>query len=393
MRNRVAVVGVGQTEARKDYPDYTYGDLVQWAVRLAFEDCNLTMRDIDAVVFANAPDAFCGINHPERWSVDYIGARGKPFMRSHTGGSTGISAVEVGFYHVASGLFDAVLVAGAEKTTETGDAQEILNKTLHPLYERDLAENAPSVLGASAGRYMHKYGATEEQLARVSLKNHRHGLNNPYAHIQKDVSLEDILRSPYVSWPLRLLECCPSSCAAAALILCSEKMAYKATDTPAWIKGVGHRLETYWVGDRMGPKANYDHADAHALTAACWDAYKMAGITNPRKEIDVAELYCAFPHVDWHSVDSAGFCEMGEAPKLFDQGFFDMDGEVAVTPSGGVQCSNPIAVTAMIRVIEAALQVQHKAGARQVDGAQRALASGCGGTHQSFGVVVLDRNK
>jgi acetyl-CoA C-acetyltransferase len=391
--NRVAIVGIGQTKYRKTYADLTYTELVQLAVQRAFDDCNLTMQDIDAVVFSMAPDAMVGISHPERLCADIVGARGKPLMRVNTGGSTGIVAVITGFYHVASGLFDTVLVAGAERSDESGDIQIILNKIWDPLYERDLPLNAISMLAFSGVRYMHKYGATEEHMAIVSVEKHRNALNNPYAHIQKEVSIKDVLNSRYLCWPIKLLDACPSSSGACAVILCSEEKAKKATDTPAWIKGVGHRVETYWMGDRMGPSAIYDHADAHALSMAIHDAYGMAGITRPLKEIDVAELYAPFSNIELHAVEAAGFCEQGEAPELYEQEFFSMNGGLPVNPSGGVLCSNPIAVTAMVRVAEAALQVQNRAGARQVEGAQRALATGIGGDHECYGAVVVDRNK
>ena len=391
--NRVAIVGIGQTKYRTTYSDLTYPELLQLAVQRAFEDCDLTPRDIDAVVFSMAPDAMVGISHPERLCVDIAGARGKPFMRVNTGGSTGIVAVITAFYHVASGLFDTVLVTGAERSDESGDIQIILNKIWDPLYERDLPLNAISMLAFSGVRYMHKYGATEEHMALVSVKNHDNALKNPYAHIQKAVSIQDVLNSRYLCWPIKLLDACPSSSGACALILSSERKADKATSTPAWIKGVGHRLETYWMGDRMGPSARYDHADAHAMYLAIQDAYRMAGISDPLKEIDVAELYAPFSNTELHAVEAADFCEVGEAPKLYEREFFSLGGELPVNPSGGVLCTNPIAVTAMVRVAEAALQVQQKGGARQVDGARKALATGCGGDHECFGAVFVDREK
>ncbi len=124
--NRVAIAGIGQTKYRTTYADLNYVELVQLAVQRAFEDCNLTMRDIDAFVFSMAPDSMVGISHPERLCTDIVGARGKPFMRVNTGGSTGIVAAMTGFFHIASGMFDTVLVAGAERTDESGDVQIIL---------------------------------------------------------------------------------------------------------------------------------------------------------------------------------------------------------------------------------------------------------------------------
>ena len=364
--NRVAIAGIGQTKYRTTYADLNYVELVQLAVQRALEDSNLSMRDIDAFVFSMAPDAMVGIANPERLCTDIVGARGKPFMRVNTGGSTGIVAVMTGFYHIASGMFDTVLVAGAERTDESGDVQIILNKIWDPLYERHLPLNTISMLAMSAVRYMHKYGATEEHMAIVSSKAHRDAMDNPYAHVQKPVSVGDVLKSNYLCWPIKLLDACPSSSGACAMVLCSEEKAKTATKTPAWIKGVGHRLETYWLGDRMGPAAVYDHADAHALSLAIQDAYRMAGVHDPVKEIDVAELYSAFSNIELHAVEAAGFCRKGEAPKLYEKGAFTRSSELPVNPSGGTLCSNPIAVTAMVRVAETQIE-QMLAAAAQVD--------------------------
>jgi acetyl-CoA C-acetyltransferase len=314
-------------------------------------------------------------------------------MRVNTGGSTGMVAVLTAFYHITSGLFDTVLVAGAERAGECGETQKILGKIWDPLYERDLSINVITMLAQSAVRYMHKYGATEEHMAMVAVKNRRNGINNPNAHLQKTVSIKEVLDSKVLSWPIKLFDSCPSSSGACAVVLCSEEKARKVAVPPAWIKGVGNLLETYWVGDRMGPAAKWDHADAGALAGACQSAYKMAGIGNPFKEIDVAELYVPFSSAELHTIEAAGFCEKGEAPKLIEKGVFEMSGALPVSPSGGVMCSHPIAVTGTFLIAEAALQVQHRAGARQVDGAEVALATANGGDHEIFGAFVLGSKK
>jgi acetyl-CoA C-acetyltransferase len=325
--------------------------------------------------------------------VDAIGARGKPFMRVNTGGSTGISAVQVGFYHVASGMFDAVLVAGADRVGESGDSQTILNKMWDPYYERPLPLNAINMLAFSAVRYMRHYGMTQEHMALVSVKNRRHAANNPHAHIRKPTTVEEVLASRYISWPIKLFDACPQSSGGCAVILCSEEVAEKVTDRPAWIQGIGHHSETYFMGDRMGPKRVCDHADADAKALAIQKAYRMAGVENPIKDIQTAELYAPFSNTEYHAIDAAGFFPKGECLKHMEEGFFDMEGELPINPSGGTLCSNPIAVTAMVRVAEAALQVMGKAGERQVPDVRRSLATGNGGDHQFFGAVVLGSDK
>jgi acetyl-CoA C-acetyltransferase len=140
----------------------------------------------------------------------------------------------------------------------------------------------------------------------------------------------------------------------------------------------------------MGVGQTAEHADAHALAGACNRAYKMAGVTDPEKEIDVAELYSPFSNTEYHAIEAAGLAGLGASVAQVNEGRFTIGGEIPVNPSGGVLCTNAIAVTAMIRVAEVALQVWGKAGGHQVKGAKRGIASGNGGDHQFFGAMVVE---
>ncbi|MCG2775374.1 MAG: thiolase family protein [Desulfobacterales bacterium] len=386
---KVAIIGFGQSQFRYRRDDASYAELVQEAVLAALKDAGTGINDIQAVVFSLAPDSLIGIGNAERWCVDAIGASNKPFMRVNTGGSTGISSVQTGYYHIASGLFDCVLVAGADKVGESGDSQIILNKMWDPIYERQIPLNAINMLALSAVRYMHKYGMTERHMAMVTVKNRKNASKNPYAHLRKETTIEEVMASRVLCWPIKLFDACPQSSGGAAMILASEELAKRIVPQPAWIKGVGHSSETYYMGDRMGPAAVHDHADAFALGQSFSRAYAMAGIKNPAKEVDVAELYAPCSNTEYHAIDAAGLCKPGESINLMEEGYFNMDGPMPVNPSGGTLCTNPIAVTAMVRVGEAALQVMGKAGERQVKGARTAIANGNGGDHQFFGTMVL----
>lgn len=278
MTRDVAVIGTGQTRYQHHYADVTQPELLRRAVLAALEDARLTLDEIDAVVYSMAPDALIGVMHAERWVADAAGAiGGRPMLRINTGGATGLSAVQAGYDHVASGLFDTVLVCGADRVGESGDAQSILNRIWDPMYERALPLNTITMLAMQAIRFFEKYGATEEDMARVSVKDHFNGARNKYAHIQQEVSIEEVLNSRMVSYPIKLFDSCPQSSGAAAMVLASGEVAARVTDRPAWITGLGFAAETYWIGDRMGPKARSDHADAPALAQAVQAAYAMAG--------------------------------------------------------------------------------------------------------------------
>jgi acetyl-CoA C-acetyltransferase len=389
VKNNVAIVGVGETNYRTQIPDLNFPELAQQAAQRAFADAGMMMEDIDAVVFSMAPSEFMGVNDPEKWTIDAVGGRKKPFMRIHTGGATGGSAAQAGFYHVASGLFDSVLVVGADKVAETPDAQHILNLIWDPFYEKPMALNTITMTAVQAIRHMHKYGTTEEQMARVAVRCRKNALKNPYAHLKGDITIKDVMNSRLMSWPLKLYDCCPRSSGAAAVIMVSEAKAKKLKAKAAWIKGVGGASNTVFMGDRMGPWADTDHGNWDELAMAANMAYKMAGIQYPTKEIQVAEIYAPFTINEILGVEAVGFCEKGRGGPLNDEGFFDMDGHLPVNPSGGTLCSNPIAVTALVRVCDAALQVMGKAENRQVKNVRNALATGVGGSHQFQTCMIL----
>lgn len=391
MGSRVAAVGAGQTPFRKTSESDTYVGLLHTAAERALDAAGMTMTDIDAVVLGLAPESLMGVSHAERWCVECLGARLKPVMRIQTGGATGLSAVQAGYHHVASGRFHRVLVVGAERTAESGDAQQIFNKIWDPMYERDLPMTTISMIAMSAGRYMHRYGATERDFARVSVKSHANGAKNPNAHIRREVTVEEVLESRYIAWPLKVLDACPQSAGGCAVVLCAED-AVDPVHEPAWISGIGMAGETYFIGDRVGPASGrFDYGDAEALVEAARQAYEMAGIKDPRAEIDVVETYASFSAVELHNVEALGFVEPGGAAALLWDGVFDLDGELPVNPSGGVICTNPISVTALVRFAEAVLQVQGRAGEHQVRDVETAVATGAGGSHQFFNAAVLTR--
>ena len=387
---RVGIIGIGQSrhQARRD--DANYPELVREAVALAMADAKRDFDEIEGVVYSLAPDALLGITNAERQGVDAVGARNKRFMRINTGGSTGVSALAAAHSHILSGACDLVLAAGADKVGECGDSQTILDKIWDPIYERALPLGTITMLAMSAVRYMHKYGMTEEDMARVVVKNRQHASLNPNAHLRTPTTIDEVLGSRVVSWPIKLYDACPQSSGGCAMVLASEDYIKRHQLDAVWITGVGHSSESYYMGDRMGIGYSADHADAAALGEAIARAYKMAGISDPVKQLDVAELYAPFSNTEFHAIEAAGLAPLGQSPAMLRQGYFHLGAQNPVNPSGGTLCANPIAATAMVRVAEAALQVWGRAGAHQVQGAKRALGTGNGGDHQFFGAMVVE---
>ena len=385
----VAVVGFGQTPFRARHDDRTYVELAQDAVRLALLDARIGPENVDAVVFSMAPTHFMGVADCDKWAVDSSYARGKPFMRVHTGGATGGSALHAAYAHVASGEYDTVLVVGADRLTETPDAQHVLNLIWDPFYEQDFALNTVTMTALGTQRYMHKYGTTEEQYARVVVRARRNAMANPDAHLKGDISVADVLASPRVSWPYKRYDICPRSAGAAALVLTCGRLATAHTTRPAFITGIGAVSNTVFMGDRMGPRADADFADQAELVVAARECYAQAGIRDPMQDIDVVEIYDPFSSFQFPQLESLGFCARGSAQHLSDEGAFDVDGALAVNPSGGTLCTNPIGVTGLVRAGEAARQVMGRAAAMQLPDVHNALATSIGGSAQFFTVTIL----
>lgn len=386
---KVAVIGVGQTVFKHHHPDRTYVELAQEAVKAALADAGLTPAEVDAVVFSMAPTEFMGVNDADRWAVDSIWAAQKPFMRIHTGGATGGSAFHAAYCHVASGAFRTVLVVGADRVAETPDAQHVLNLIWDPFYEHDLALNTVTMTALAAQRYMHLYGATEEQFARVVVRARRNALNNPYAHLKGETTVDEVMHSPRVAWPFKRLDICPRSSGAAAIILANLAVTKRTCPRPAFIAGIGGIAHSVFMGDRMGPWADTEFADQDGLHLAARECQRRAGLNDPVKQIQVTELYDPFSSFQFPQLESLGFCRRGEAAAMSDAGAFDVGGVVAVNPSGGTLCTNPIGVTGLVRAADAALQIMGKAGPAQVPGVHRAITTAVGGSTQFFTCTIL----
>jgi len=372
MGTRVGIVGVGQTHHKSKIPECNGQELIAIAVERALENSGLTMKEIDAVVVGNM-DHFESINYVDMWSVLGFGGYLKPVMKVTTGGTTGSAVGHAGFYHVASGLFDVVLAIGWEQNSESDTTAAIVTHA-DPLIERDFYGGAIGGLAAQYSVYMHKYGATEEDAALVSVRDRRNAaLLNPYAHLRQEITVKDVMESPYISYPLRLLHMCPRSDGACAVIFAGEGRAEKIAEKPAWILGVGNSHGSTYLGDEVGILG------LRSLEISSREAYRIAGITDPLRQLDVAELYlpCGTAGVSW--MEALGFCDKGKGAEFIRSGLTDMGGELPINPSGGVISTNCIGATGLIRIGEAALQVMGKAEKRQVPNARIAVASGFGG--------------
>jgi acetyl-CoA C-acetyltransferase len=370
MGKRVAIVGTGQTEGRSSRKDVNGQELINEAVLRALEDAELTRDDIDAVIIGNM-DHFEGINYVDTWSVDGSGGFMKPILKVTTGGTTGTTVAMAGYYHVASGLFDKVLTIGWEKNSESDTTGAIIT-AFDPVLDRPTFGGAVGGLAATATRYMALTGATEKDAARVAVRDRKHALNNPYAHLKVDITIEDVMNSPMISHPIKYLDMCPRTDGACAVIFASEDVAPKITPKPAWVLGTVNRHNYALTGD-----PSWDNLQT--LNEASQVLYEMLGIKDPLKAFDTMELYFPFSFAGVAWIEDLGLAKRGEGARLVWDGATDMGGELPINPSGGVLSSNPIGATGLQRVAECAIQIMGKGDKRQVPDARLTLASGFGG--------------
>jgi acetyl-CoA C-acetyltransferase len=307
-------------------------------------------------------------------------------LRIHTGGATGGSIFQAGALLVGSGYARAVLVLGAEKASEPGDVQAVMNTMWNPLFEQPIGLNAIDMMSLQAVRQMHEHGYTEEHFARVAVKNRAAGARNPFAHIRSEVTLDEVLASEVIAWPLKRLESCPRSDGACALVLADADFARRCA-RPVWLQGMAESTDSMFIGDRLGDGVD-DYIDAATLRRAAREAYRQAGVDDPVRDLDVAEIYAPFTCNELKAYEALGFCERGQAHRLVEAGTVDPGGPLPVNPSGGPMCSNPIGATGLVRIAECVEQVRGTAVGRQVH-ARRGVATSSGGSSQFYTVAVV----
>lgn len=382
---RVAIVGAGMTKFVRRAQE-TAKELAWQASKMALDSCELTLDDIDAVCMGTAPDAFDSVHMKAEYLSDGAGAWGKPYMRCYVGGGTGVFAAIHGWYHVASGLFDTALVVCEEKMSSCqphpqGAFLTIFDHTT----ERPLQPNLLWIFALEMNAYMSRYGLNKRDIALVAVKNKRNAAGHPCALLgDPNITVDDILNTEVMAWPVQRGDVSPISDGAAAIVLAAPHVARRVTDKPVWIEGVGWSLDTaYWT--------NRDLSYPTYVEEAARMAYRMAGITEPRKQIHIAEPYDPFDYKELHHLEGLMLFDKGKAPQAVADGVTQRNGDLPVCPSGGLLgVGNPIAAAGLMKVAEIFWQLRGEAGARQVPGnPRRGLAQAWGDLMQVGTVVVM----
>jgi acetyl-CoA C-acetyltransferase len=385
VKHRPAVIGAGLTLFRRRLLE-TPKELAWIAAKQALEEAGLTLKDIDCVVIGSAPDTFDGVHMKGEYLADGAGGVNKPVMRVFVGGATGVMVPIAAWWHVASGHCKTVLAVAEEKMSDADipHPQAVFRYIWDPVTEVPLQPNLIWIFALEMHRYMYKCGVKKEDIALVSVKNKRNALDHPAAQVAANITVDDVLKSEVLVWPVQLLDISPVSDGAAAFVVASEDIARRQTDTPVWIDGVGWALDTTsWT--------NRDLAFPEYANVAAQMAYRMAGITNPRKEIDVAEVYDPFDYKELHHMEGLGLAKKCEAPILTREGVTQRDGDLPINPSGGLLgVGNPIAAAGTMKVAEIYWQLAGKAGKRQVKKpVYTGLAHAWGDLMQASTVVIM----
>ena len=336
----------------------------------------------------SAPDAFDGVHMKGEYLSDGAGAFGKPYMRTYVGGGSGVFTAIQGWYTVASGMADVVLVVAEEKMSSTQPHPQGAFLTIFDnILERPLGPNLLWIFALEMNRYMTVHGIDKRDIAAVAVKNKRNAADHPAALLgQADITVEDVLASETLAWPVQRLDVSPISDGAVAIVVASEEAAKQITSDPVWIEGVGWNLDTaYWT--------NRDLVFPEYVENAARMAYEMAGMTEPRKQIHVAEPYDPFDYKELHHLEGLLLFDKGKAPEAARDGVLDRKGDLPSCPSGGLLgVGNPIAAAGLMKIAELFWQLRGEAGARQVPGTpERGVAQAWGDLMQVGTVVVMGR--
>jgi len=384
----VAVVGVGCTRFGELW-NRSLRDLVVEAGIEALEDCGVGGEEIDALFVGNMSSGqFTKQEHIGCLIADYAGLASFhiPSMRVEGACASGGLAMHQAFLAVASGYYDVVVAAGVEKMTDvsTEDATDALAAASDREWEGFVGATFPGLYAMIARLHMHRYGTTREQLALVSVKNHANAVHNPKAQYRRNVSVEDVLNSPIVADPLRVLDCSPITDGAAAVVLAPLDMASEFTDTPVRVKASACATSTISLHDRE------DITTLDATREAAKRAYSMAHVSPD--DVDIAEVHDCFTIAEICAIEDLGFCAKGEGGKMTEDGETEIGGKIPVNTSGGLKaCGHPVGATGIKQIVEVVQQLRGEAGKRQVDGAELALTHNVGGSGGTAVVHILSR--
>ena len=328
--DRVAVVGIGHSKFGRR-TDVNIGELAFESIKPAVDDAGVDKKDIGNVVVGSM-GSWYEESLPAVVVDEYAGLTGAGTMRVEAACASGSAALKAAYNSIVSGEADVAMAVGVEKMTEvdTPTSIELIGRAGSYMWEfENFGMTFPAYYALYAVAHMSKFGTTEEDMSRVSVKAHHYGAMNPLAQFQKEITLEKALGSQVVAWPLKLYDACPLTDGSAAVVLASEAKAKKLTDTPIWIKGVGYSSDTANLTRRD------DYVGLKAAVTAAKLAYARAKVSPA--DIDVATAHDCFTIAELMAYEDLGFCKKGEAAKMIREGETELGGRIPVNLDGGLK--------------------------------------------------------
>ena len=388
---KVAIIGTGVIKFGENFHQ-SLTDMIYEAVTQALADAAVERTRLQAAWLGCYEPMLYGFEgNSGTFVADPLNLFPIPVTRVAAYCATGIEAVRNAAFAVASGEYDLVLAVGAEKMREVPSRGSLVAQAVnrgHPVLAK--GRTAPSMFALLATRYFKEYGASEEALGAVAVKNHYHGSLNPKAHFQKEITPEMHARAPKVADPLGLFDCCPTTDGAAAVILTRTDLAPGFTDRYTVIRGIAYAVTAGYWNTQFDPSWNF--TSFRSTQEAARAAYRMAGVSDPRKEIDVVECHDCFTITEIVNYEDLGFAAPGEGWKYATGGVTRLGGDLPVNTSGGLKsCGHPIGSSGVRMIANIHDQLLGRAGRMQVPNARMGLAHNLGGPGAVSAVAVLSQ--
>ena len=385
----VSIISAGLSKFGKHEGLYAR-EIFTEAVKEAFDRCPKLdpKRDIKAMFIGHMGESYEHQGHTASTVADWAGLLNIPATRTEAACASSGAALRSGIYAVLSGLADTVMVGGVEKMTHrsTAEVTEYLAMASDYPFEQFHGITFPGLFALMATAHMHTYGTTQEQMAKVAVKNHYHATLNPKAHMQKEITLENVLGSKVVAWPLKMYDCSLITDGASCIIITKPELAKKYSDMPVHIIGTGQASDTIGLYERKSLTS------LQSAKLAAKTAYEMAAVKP--EGINVAEVHDCFTFVELMAYEDLGFCRVGEGGKLVESGETRLGGRLPVNTSGGLKAKgHPVGATGTAQTYEMYLQLTGQADKRQVKDAKVGLTHNVGGSGATATVHIYRSNQ
>lgn len=391
IKDKLAIVGMGCSKFGERW-DCGVEDLVIESAYEAFEDAGIEPKDIQACFVGQMYAPVGGLGASQ--VIDALKFNNIPVIRNENWCTAGHMALIQACMAVASGAYDVVMALGVEKLKDTGFPGLGTGRGMSPVYEA--RRTAPGSFALIATRYFEQYGLSMEEgkktIGKIAVKNHKNGMLSPKAHFHKEITLEDVLNAPIIATPLGLYDCCGNSDGSACAIITREDTARTLRDDPIYVKGFGMAMDSVLPHSRPG----FSWTSFDSLKTSSRMAYEMAGIKDPRNEIDIAEVHDCFTITEMIIYEDFGFSKPGKAKEDIESGFFELSGGLPVNTDGGLKCfGHPVGASGLRMTYEIYKQLQYKVDnpKRQVKNVNRGLSHTFGGPPQLSAVFIVGNEK